>query len=493
MRHHRDPIEGMVDDAFTGIVTGIFKVIGLLVFGLFWGIIELIKWASAESKELSLALPLRFEHMHVLAGSGHGKTQTLQYLIASHDLAEVAAGKRSVIVIDSQGEMIDKLLHLAELSPSRKELSERLVYIDPTDLDYPPALNLFDFGMTRIGRYSRLEQETLLQGAIALFGYLFGPLLGADMTNRQGTNFRYLARLLMVVPGATIYTLMDFMEDPQLVRPYLSRLDPLSRRFFETRFFLSTFDATRSQILDRLWGVLSSSDVLARMFSHRRTKLDLFSAMNRGSIILVNTAKDLLKAEGCEIFGRFLIALIAQATQERAGIAKAKQTPTIVYIDECQDYVGEGGGGMQMLIDQGRKYQVGCVLANQNLTQLDRRLKVSINASTAIKLAGGVSKDDCLDVAGEMACEPDFIRAMTKKSHETRFAMSIRNITPEAVERTVPFGLLEQRPRMSQGELTTLLRQNRARHCAPFDPSVLAASVAVSSKGFNLGAPQTTM
>src|SRR3954462_9861032 len=140
MPHHRDPVEGMVDDAFTGVVTGIFKLLGLLVFGLFWGIIELIKWSTAESKELSLALPLRFEHMHVLAGSGHGKTQTLQYLIASHDLAEVAAGKRSVIVIDSQGEMIDKLLHLAELSPSRKELSERLVYIDPTDLDFPPAL-----------------------------------------------------------------------------------------------------------------------------------------------------------------------------------------------------------------------------------------------------------------------------------------------------------------------------------------------------------------
>jgi hypothetical protein len=118
MRHHRDPIEGMVDDAFTVIVTGIFKALGILVFGLFWGIIQLIKWYSAESKELSLALPLRFKHMYVLAGSGHGKTQTLQYLIATHDLQEIAAGKRSVIVIDSQGEMIDKLLHLAELAPS---------------------------------------------------------------------------------------------------------------------------------------------------------------------------------------------------------------------------------------------------------------------------------------------------------------------------------------------------------------------------------------
>ena len=166
-----------------------------------------------------------------------------------------------------------RLCALAELSPSHKSLSERLVLIDPTDLDFPPALNLFDFGVSRSLRYSPLEREMLLQGAIALYVYLFNSLLGAEMTNRQGMIFRYLARLLMVVPGATIYTLMDFMEEPQLARQYLPRLDPLSRRFFDTRFFQSGFDATRSQILDRLWGVLSASNVLANMFSHRRTKL----------------------------------------------------------------------------------------------------------------------------------------------------------------------------------------------------------------------------
>src|SRR4051812_8097272 len=192
MPHHRDPMDKFADDAVGGIVTGIFKVLGLLVLGLFWGIAQLVRWYFAESKELSLALPVRFEHMHVLAGSGHGKTQTLQYLIATHDLPAIVTGQRSVIVIDSQGDMIGKILRLADLSPSRRELSERLVYIDPSDLDFPPALNLFDFGLTRLGRYSPLEREKLFQGAIALYGYLFGTLLGADMTNRQGTNFRFL-------------------------------------------------------------------------------------------------------------------------------------------------------------------------------------------------------------------------------------------------------------------------------------------------------------
>jgi hypothetical protein len=66
---------------------------------------------------------------------------------------------------------------------------------------------------------------------------------------------------------------------------------------------------------------MAKSD-LERMFGNKHNKLDLYEAMNRGSIILINTAKDLLKQDGCEIFGRFFIALIAQATQERAQSLK---------------------------------------------------------------------------------------------------------------------------------------------------------------------------
>ena len=91
-----------------------------------------------------------------------------------------------------------------------------------------------------------------------------------------------------------------------------------------------TFCVFRRQILTRLWGVISNS-VLARMFAHPRNRVDLFAAMNRGSLILINTAKDLLKQDGCEILGRFFLALIAQATQERAAIPEERRRATFLY------------------------------------------------------------------------------------------------------------------------------------------------------------------
>ncbi len=96
----------------------------------------------------------RFEHTHVLGGTGHGKTQLLQYLI-HHDIYEAGDTKLSIVVIDSQGDMIRKLSRMDVLSPALENpLSERLIIIDPSDVEHPPALNLFDAGLDRLDEYT---------------------------------------------------------------------------------------------------------------------------------------------------------------------------------------------------------------------------------------------------------------------------------------------------------------------------------------------------
>jgi hypothetical protein len=397
----------------------------------------------------------RFEHTHIVGGSGHGKTQLLQVMILK-DLDKLLAGHGAVIVMDSQGDLLRNILALRAIGT----LSERLVLIDPNDIAHPPALNLFDFGLERLARYGELEREKLLNGAIALYEYLFGALLGAELTQRQRVIFRYLARLLMTVPRATIHTLMDFMQEPESVSRYLPGLDPISRRFFATQFFDRSFNETRQQILTRLWGVLSNP-ILARMFSNEKNRLDLFAAMNAGALILINTAKDLLKQDGCAILGRFFIALIAQAVQERSAIPAESRRSTFVYIDEAQDYFDESIEG---LFNQARKYKVGLIIAHQNLDQLDQKLRAAVLASTSIKLVGGLSARDSAVFAKEMQCEPEFLQNMRKGRESTQFACFVRNQTSRPVALTVPFGQMESREKLTREELERVLRENRKRY-----------------------------
>src|SRR4051812_32482638 len=399
---------------------------------------------------LPYAIPynVRFEHMHICGGSGHGKTQLLQTLIM-RDLEKLKEGKGCIIVIDSQGDLLRNILSMAVIG----EIPDRLVLIDPNDIEYPPCLNLFDFGLERTVKYTPVEREKLINGAISLYEYLFGALLGAELTMRQGVIFRYLARLMMVIPGGTIHTFMGFIENPETTQPYLGKLDTHARHFFETQFQSPAFKDTRQQILARLWGVLSNS-VLERMFANPHNKVNLYEAMNNGSLILINTAKDLLKQEGCEILGRFFIALIFQAALERSPIAKDDRKDTFLYIDEAHDYFDES---MEQLLNSVRKYKVGLVIAHQNLDQFKQKLRSTVMSSTSLKLVGGLSANDANAFAKEMRCEREYLQGMNKHEDRTEFAWFERNHTPAPIRLTVPYGTMESKPRLSAAHYTEFL------------------------------------
>lgn len=427
----------------------------------------------------------RLEHTHVLGGTGHGKTQLLLRLI-HRDLLAAREDGRGVVVIDSQGDLIRTITHLALFDPGAADgLADRLVLVDPTDVEHPPSLNLFDCNLDRLRGYDALEREMILNGTVALFEYMFGALLGAELTQKQGVIFRYLARLMMVIPGATIHTLLELMGEPGLAGPHLGRLDGLARRFFEREFPQPNFDDTRQQIRNRLWGVLANP-VLERMFAGERNAVDVFAAMNEGKIILVNTAKDLLKRDGCRILGRFFVAMVGQAAIERATIPPERRRPAFVYVDEAYEYFDDQ---VEDLLNQARKYKVGMVLAHQNLDQLEPRLRGTVMASTSIRFAGGVSARDATFLAREMRCEPGFLASTRKRGGRTEFALWVKHATPHAIRATIPLGEVDRLPGLSPAAYASLIDANRRRYCRKLDKRALSENMTpqLDKSNFRLG------
>jgi hypothetical protein len=371
----------------------------------------------------------RFEHMHVVAGSGHGKTQLLQHLLC-HDLTHERPP--ALVVIDSQGDMISKL----------RRLVPDAVVIDPRDA---PQLNVFDINQERLDRYGASLREQVLNGVIDLYDYLFASLLGAELTQKQSVFFRYCLRLLLAMPqsagqNATIIDLLNLMEQPG---PYLKAIDalpPIQKRFFEnekTGFFSPGFKQTKEQIGYRLSAILEN-DTFARMLAAPRNEIDMFSALNAGKVVLVNTAKDYLKAERSSFLGRLFISLTMNAAFERAALPEAERHPAFLYIDEASEYFDDN---IDDLLIQARKFSLGVLFSHQYLDQCTPALRSSIAANTAIKFAGGVSERDARALAGDMRTTPDLILSQRKSADASRFACSIRGHS--AMSLTVPFGTLE--------------------------------------------------
>ncbi|MCE8540137.1 ATP-binding protein [Ruegeria pomeroyi] len=397
----------------------------------------------------------RFEHTHIIAGSGHGKTQTLQYFIAK-DLKAVARGDKTVVVIDSQGDMINTILKADILRP------DQIVLIDPEDIHYPVCLNLFSVGQDRLEDYDPLERERLTNSIIELYDFVLGSLLSAGMTAKQSVVFRYVTRLMFHIPNATIHTLRELLEQggTEIHRSSIARLEGTPRRFFETEFDSKEFANTRTQVLRRIYGVLENQ-TFERMFSHPQSKFDMFEEMNKGKLILINTAKSLLKEQGTEIFGRFFIALIAQAAQERATLAGSDRLPVMVYIDEAQDYFDPNIG---IILSQARKYKVGMVMAHQYLGQLSQGLQEAFEANTTIKLAGGVSARDARALSGQMGTDAETIQHQPKGT----FITFIRGLTDRGVPMSFPFFVLEKMPKRWPEQLQAIRDRSRAAYAEPW-------------------------
>lgn len=403
----------------------------------------------------------RFEHCHIVGGTGHGKTQLMQRMIHA-DLLKAISDNRSIVVIDSQGDLINKLSRLALFDPdASNSLASRLILIDPSDVAYPASLNLFDSHVERVNGYSGADRERVLNGVIELYETFFGEMLGAELTQKQGVIFRYLARLMMTIPGATIHTLMHLMEDGKAYKSYMDALDGSARHFFATEFFHPSFAATKKQILKRLWGVLSTP-AFERMFAQKSNKIDMFAALQSGKIILVSTAKDMLKSDGSALLGRFFIAMIAQAALERSTIAPDERTPTFVYIDEAQEYFDDS---IETILNQARKYSVGLTLAHQTLDQLSPRLRSAILSNTSFKCAGGVSSKDARALADELRTTTDFIEGMKRRGDRSEFAVWLKQSTPQAIRLSVPLGFVERQPIMSEEAFAALLAMNRTEYC----------------------------
>ena len=424
--------------------------------------------------EVPFVIPqqVRFEHHWIIGGTGHGKTNALANLILE-DLQRVADGEASLVVIDSQNALIPSIAHLPFFAEG-EALGDKLVLVDASDVEYPVALNLFDVGLQRLNSYSMLNRERLLNTASEVMQFILASLLGAEMTSRQSTLFGYSLQAMQLISDATIHTFRELMEPNGRKRfaTELTKLEGRAREFFETQFDAPIFAQTKQQVVARLFAICENR-TFDRMLSNPKSKLDLFSEINAGKVILINTAKDLLKQDGTEIFGRFFLALIAQAAQERATLHPSKRLPCYVYIDECQDYLSTDSN-FTMILEQARKQNVGVIVAHQYLSQLSQKTLDSLYANTSIKFAGGISDKDAHALARNMRCEPTFIAEQRKGS----FAGYVRNTTKTALTLKFPFVQLD-RARMSKEKYAKVrdrIRSNYAVHYTKLSELTPAAS-----------------
>ena len=401
---------------------------------------------------LKLTRQDRFSHMHIIGGTNAGKTTLIENLIL-HDLQ--SDDPPTIVLIDPHSDLVRRLTH-ADLG-----IDDRLIIVDPRDTQHPPALNIFALNRDRMDEYDEATREQVTAGVIQTFNYLFGGLTNLSLTGKQDVFFRYVARLMLSLPetmggNATILDMMKLMSDPAPYADAIAALPEIPREFFLRDFGTKTFEQTKEQIRYRLQAIIENP-TMARLFTSPETKVDLFTEMNRGAVILVDTAKDFLK-ENSSTFGRLFISLVLQAVLERAAIPEPERKPTFLIVDEAASFFSSN---IDDLLTEARKYKCGCVFAHQYLDQATGSLKSSLHANTSIKFASGLSAADARAMAAEMRTTPDFLLDQPRY----QFAAHIRKVTPQAV--SIPIEPPARQRQLSPAAFEELIERNRARVSMP--------------------------
>ena len=413
---------------------------------------------------LNISQKLRFEHMFVVGGTGHGKTSVFETFLL-RDLKAVAEGEASVVLIDSQRTLINKVKRLQMFAPEH-ELFDNLILVEPRDIAYPLAANIF-----RSDYHSMTDEkkESHTSDIIDIFEYIFTSLLDAEMTERQSNLFNYAVRLLVTMPDSTIYSFLDlFTTDKQgrfvnqaKYMPYIEKLDADARQFYENDF-LYDYKDTKVQVRARLRGVLSQKTI-GRMLSNPTNKLFLDTELDAGCVVLVDTDENLMKDRGSAFLGCLFIGLIHQVSTARADYAEKDLMPTFVYIDEFADYAKNANEKVDKILAQARKRKIGMITAFQQFSKLSQQLQDSVISLSSIRFAGGCERESNL-IARSLHTSTEFIDAQPQLT----FASWIKGVTDSAIPLQFQPNQIGQQPMMTKEQEQAVIEAQRQRYRAQF-------------------------
>lgn len=314
---------------------------------------------------------LRPRHCYICGASGTGKSTLLLNMI----LQDIQAG-RGVGVLDPHGDLIHDVLRRMP-----EERIEDVVLFDPTDDQFPVALNILE---TR----DETERERIVAETVMSLERYFpdswGPRLERILTFTLYT-------VLDAIPGATLADVERMLTDPKFREGVILKTkDPRFVEYWNRQFAFMPKNAV-DPVLNKL-SVFLLNDTVRNIVCQRHSAIDFDHVLNDGKILLANLSTGRLTEKIAGTLGSFLVTKIVNAAFRRASLPEAERRPWYFYVDEFQAFMNLSIG-FERILAESRKY--GLVLAgmaNQYVNQINPTVRQALfgNVGTLITFKLGV-------------------------------------------------------------------------------------------------------
>ena len=253
-------------------------------------------------------------HMAIFGGSGNGKTNLMLLAFEPH-IDQGGGGAAIDFKRDFAHGLLDRI-------PEHR--LEDIVWFDPTDREYPPALNVLEAS-------SELSDEALtaelMVGLKRLFrgNSEFGPRMEWILRNAVRT-------LLLSEEEKTLYDIPRFLEDASFRESVLASIQDRELREFWGRRSLSS--SVIDPVLNRLSSFLDRPSI--RNVVSQPNRIDFHQIIRERKIFIANLEKGVLQ-DAAFVLGSFILSRL-----QLAALARPPDERTLfpIIVDEFHNVAG---------------------------------------------------------------------------------------------------------------------------------------------------------
>jgi hypothetical protein len=321
----------------------------------------------------------RTTHMYVIGTTGQGKSKFLESLL----VADIRAG-RGCGLVDPHADLArDTLAHLLSVGYFRDPTAfERVVYFDPTRMDYIIPFNVLK---TPVAPYA------LAQQIIEAFRRTWPQAL--DEAPRFA-NVALAALLVLIETGHSLVDMALLLTNQDFRETLLSQVrDPHLVDFFHTRFDRwgregpLMIESTLNKV-----SAFSFNPYLRHLLGASENRLDFRRIMDEGKVLLVDLGN-------CDGETRRLVGSLVVTGMEMAALSRKDnhqtRRPFYLFLDEFQDFCAGDGAAktLAQILSECRKFGLHLHLAHQTLGQVQARVSSALG-NVGIKAVFAVDRQD---------------------------------------------------------------------------------------------------
>lgn len=326
----------------------------------------------------------RATHIYVIGTTGTGKTKFLEYLIQQ----DIAKGN-GFGVIDPHGDLIEdiKSFFMFDYDPTDEEITDRIIYIDPTDKKFTVAFNPLE----KTPNISITEQA---QELVSAFKKIWLDSWGARMEEMLTNSFialsennLTLAELPLLLTNYHFRNKVASNVENPITRQYLKVINTWSykMRAFWTE---STLNKINAFLVD---------ERIRHILCNPKSSFNIREAMDQKKILLINLNKGKLKGVS-DLLGSLFMSKIQMTAFSRSDVPASKRTPFCLYIDEFQNFATDS---FLVILSEARKYGLSLIMAHQTLSQIPKELRSLILGNTGIQVYFRLNRQDSQLLAKE--------------------------------------------------------------------------------------------